>query len=523
MASLRRALLVSLALGFWVGERSATAEEPYQVPEEFRQPPVLPDEAEGKGARSLGLKDAIVVAVQQNLGITLSREQSVSADQNIGVALGKFEPSVSGLYSHGDSNFPPPLSLVQQGVNAVSLNIVGDTWNLGLSQQLQTGTLLGVSMGNSRALTTPGGDFPLIYNSTLTFQLTQPLLKNFAFDLDVPRADVLRARIGSARSRQDVRAAMLAAVHATEDTYWDLVAALRSYGIQRESAQLATEQRRLTQKQIDAGILAPSDLISAEGTLAQRELALLQAEAAIGTAADRFRRVLNLPSGEWPTAVLPTDPLQFTDQPVELATAHEIALRNRPEIVQKRVDVDRADLDAHVAATNLLPQLDVGFSYGLAGQRGTYSDTLDQLFSNDVPAWTASVIFNWTPLMRAARAQLAALRAGQRAARTQLDQQRVDLYVELREDIRQLDFAARQVRAAARFRDLAVRALDAEQRKFINGTSNNIFIAQRQSDLAQARQAELSALIGHQKAETALQAAMGVLLENRGIRLDVSP
>jgi hypothetical protein len=45
-------------------------------------------------------------------------------------------------------------------------------------------------------------------------------------------------------------------------------------------------------------------------------------------------------------------------------------------------------------------------------------------------------------------------------------------------------------------------------------------VAQRQADVAAARQAELAALINHRKASTALDAAMGVLLSERGIRLD---
>jgi outer membrane protein TolC len=80
--------------------------------------------------------------------------------------------------------------------------------------------------------------------------------------------------------------------------------------------------------------------------------------------------------------------------------------------------------------------------------------------------------------------------------------------------------AARQIRAAARFRELATRALDVEQRKFQDGTSNNFMIGQRQADLAQAQLAELGAVIRYRKARTALEAAMGTLIEARGVRLD---
>ena len=99
---------------------------------------------------------------------------------------------------------------------------------------------------------------------------------------------------------------------------------------------------------------------------------------------------------------------------------------------------------------------------------------------------------------------------------------RVNLYTELRNDLRNLDFAARQVRAAAKFRDLAQRALDAEQRKFLNGNnmSNNILVALKQDQLATAQLAELRRSSRHHKASTAIDAAMGVLLDQRGIDLE---
>ena len=114
----------------------------------------------------------------------------------------------------------------------------------------------------------------------------------------------------------------------------------------------------------------------------------------------------------------------------------------------------------------------------------------------------------------------AALKATESARRTQLEQASLDLYAELRDDLRTLELGTRQVRAAAKFRELAREALESEQRKFINGTSNNFVVAQRQADLASARQDELTALIGHRKSSTALDAAMGVLLEERGVQLD---
>ena len=67
----------------------------------------------------------------------------------------------------------------------------------------------------------------------------------------------------------------------------------------------------LTHRQIDAGLMPPSDLIAAESTLAQRKLQVLQAEAAIDQAYDVLRSALNLPREQWSRPILPVEPPQF--------------------------------------------------------------------------------------------------------------------------------------------------------------------------------------------------------------------
>ena len=219
--------------------------------------------------------------------------------------------------------------------------------------------------------------------------------------------------------------------------------------------------------------------------------------------------------------ILPLDAPAFDELQIGFDAAFAQALEHRPEFKQLAVDLKRASLDVRVAGTERLPQLDASVSYGLIGQKNGYGDTLGQLFSADARAWSALLNFSWTPLNRGAKAQLETLRLNERQLRTIEQQALLDLRLELRTAIRALDTAERSVRAAAKFRNLAERSLDAEQRKFINGTSNNFFIAQRQDDLSRARLAELAALVGHRKAATTLRAAMGVLLDDRRVRLDV--
>ena len=64
---------------------------------------------------------------------------------------------------------------------------------------------------------------------------------------------------------------------------------------ERGAYALAEKQLVLTRRQIDAGLLAESESIRSESTLARNQVDMLTYEAAIEDAADRLRQQLNLP------------------------------------------------------------------------------------------------------------------------------------------------------------------------------------------------------------------------------------
>jgi outer membrane protein TolC len=134
-----------------------------------------------------------------------------------------------------------------------------------------------------------------------------------------------------------------------------------------------------------------------------------------------------------------------------------------------------------------------------------------------------AVTLGWAPLGVAARAELRRLQSALRENQLGREQLLVTLRAQIREALRAIDTAERQLFASAKFRDLAERSLDVEQRRFLNGLSSNFFIAQRQAELAQARLGELEALIQHEKASSDLQLATGQLLEAHHLKFDVRP
>ena len=515
-----RTACVALALSSIVFAAPAGAQEQYRPPAFLAEPPELPDGWAARGVWKLELREALRVSVKNNLGIVLSREAVVGAQAGERIAHGAFEPRLTASYFHSDVDVLPSSS-VEGGAGDI-LTLVDDGWNVGVAERFPTGTQLELGFTNGRSRSTLGTALqPINYRSVVTVDVTQPLLRGFSLDLDMPRVEILRAELSTARAHGELMAQLMEVVQRTETAYWDSVQAMRGYRVQRDSLELARQQMELTKRQIADGLLAPSDLIGAESTLAQRELQLVQAEANIERAWDVLRAELNLPRDDWRRAIVPVDAPAFDPAPVSDEEALRAALRNRPEIRQQNLDIERAILDLRQSENERLPQIDLGLRYQVTGQDDRYGGALDQVGGLEAPGWQVMVSLSWTPMMQASRAAVDLSRSGQRSAEVRRDQVVLDLYRAVREAVRNLDSAARQVQAAGRFRELAERSLDAEQRKFMNGTSSNFLVAERQEEVARAQLEELGALLGHQKASLALERETGRVLDARGIAVTV--
>jgi len=516
--AMQRATAV-FALALAIAGTEVRADAPYVPPDFLSVTPPLPP-GQDTNVWRLALSEALRLAVRQNLGVALERGEVRIAAHAVDVARGAFEPTVSADYRHADTDSPPASS--QEGEAGQIFTLIDDGWRIAIGQRFTTGTRVELDFGNARARSSLGTAVePLNYRSTLSLSLTQPLLRGFSPDLAIPRLEVLRARIASERERRQLAVTIATLVEQAESAYWGVLQALFRYDLARRSHQAATDQLALTRRQIDAGTLPPSDLIGAESTVAQRDLELVGAEQAIQQASDVLRAVLHLPRDQWSRPILPIDVPRFAPGALAPEEAFAAAIKHRPELAQLELDLRASSLAIQKADNDRLPQLDLGLTGALVGQDRAYGGALGQLGGADAKGWSVFVSVAWTPLQRATAAAAEIARVSHAQAVLRREQVVQTVWLEVRAALRDQAGAQRQVAAAARFRELAERSLEIEQRKFLNGTSQNLFVAQRQDALASARLAELDALLVHNRASTALSRATGRLLADRRIELEV--
>jgi outer membrane protein TolC len=500
----------------------APAPSSYVAPEYIRKPAILPPAlVQGRRLRRMSLGEAIETALRRNLALALEKERVVEVATGRDLARSIFEPVIVAQGGRAFSKSPP--STTQEGQVGTVFESTQDAWSISILERLPTGTELRLDSTNGRARSGFQNVLaPELYRSALSLGVVQPLLRDFSFDGRIQRAPILRAEFASAVAREEARLRAMLAVKATEDAYWTLVQSCKSYEVNVAAQELAEKQLELTRRQIAAGVLPDSDVIAAEGTVAQRDLAVVRAEAQVDRAADLLRGLLNLPPGEWVDPILPVDAPSFAPVDVPFDAALARALASRPELKESAIDLRRIALDLDVAKNSRLPRLDLRGAVGTLGQDVEYRGALDDTLQAQGVQWSIGASFSWAPLGGAARAERRRLESALRQNGLGREQLLVGLRSQIREALRSIDTAERQLHASAKFRDLAERNLDVEQRRFLNSLSSNFLVAQRQAELAQARLAELDALIAHEKATSDLQLATGELLEARHLRFDVT-
>jgi len=468
------------------------------------------------GALLLTIEEAVTVALQRNLGIAVQRYSREASRLGIQQNLGIYDLGLSA-----DTTYTDTESLSQSGLSTSSAKV--GTFDINLAQLVPTGGTFAFGWQNRktespRPIGLPeGSPFQTVfYSSSPTLQFTQPLLRNFG--RETTEHDLLVARLNSDQSREAFVQQVTNVVQLVENAYWDLFGARQQLRVAEEALGLAKELHQMNKVRVDVGTLAPLELVQSEVGIATSEENIITAQAAVGDAADRLRRLLNFRQGEaWNVDIIPeTDPA--TEHPaMDVAAAISTAFEARPELASQRLAVKVSEIDAAFFHNQRKPKLDAFATYGLRGGGGRSSNAIDNI--TDFPEWSVGLSFAFPLQNRFARAQSTI--ADVNLERSQTTQKDVELQIvtEVRTAARQVDTAAKQIDSAKISRTLAEKNLDAERKRYENGMSTSFQVTQIQQDLTAARSREVSAITGYRKALVEYYRAIGKLLEQNSIEV----
>ena len=466
--------------------------------------------ADGRPVRRLTADEAVKLAVENNLGIQISRLDPQIEDLNVLSARTVYTPAFSSLFQNNSIQRPSAnIFTGSQEDNFKQENFIS---NLGVTQNLRWGAVYDVGWDNSRlSSNNPGNIWKPQINSTLSFNYQQSFLRGWS--IDQPRQQLLVSEKNREIADIGLRQTLASTMRTVRNSYWNLAYAVASLGVQQQSLELAQESLRNTRSRVEIGTTPPIDIVEAESEVAAREEAVIVAQAQIATAEDTLRALVFDPSMPdfWTLRIEPTELPPFQPVNVDVEAAVRNALERRTDLDQSKRSMEATEINIRFFRNQTLPDVQGVVNYGLAALGGTrlptqfdsvalqktYGSVLSDLFGLNSPSWTAALNISYPIGTSQAEANLARSRLQYSQSQTRLKNQQLQVATQVRQQARNVQTNQQRVQSTRASRLLAERRLEAEQRKFQAGTSTSFVVFQVQRDLSQARNNELRAILDY--------------------------
>ncbi|HWQ69778.1 MAG TPA: TolC family protein [Patescibacteria group bacterium] len=478
------------------------------------------DESGDVGELRLALREAVVLALKNNLDIAIAAYNPKIKSEGISIAKAIFDPTFS-LTLDANRTVTPTFNVLQG--TQVSI-IENRDINTSIVQKLPFGASYTLSMTNNRydtnsAFAQPPNGLNPSYKSFVVLSITQDLLKNFG--IDVNTAPIKIARNDQAISVTQLRQQANQVITNVHNAYWNLVFAIDNLEVQRRSLRLARELEDLNKARVRAGVAAPVEVTQAEAQAAAQVQNVILAEKAVKDAEDQLKLIINFPDGEriWARTLLPADTPPFEVAPVNTEVSIQEALEKRPEYAAAKLTLQNTDLNLRVARNQLLPSLQLQGNVGLNGLNGSAGGDLDRLTSGDFTQWSAALVLTYPLGNRSARSALIQAKLGHDQAGTSLLNLKRQIISQVREAVRRVEADVRRVEATKAARALAEEQLRVEQKRLEAGVTTTFNVLSFQRDLAAAQASEIQAITTYNQDLANLELQKGTILERNHLEL----
>ncbi len=491
-------------------------------------------EPEAAGGRPLALRQTIEEALANNLDIIVQKAKPLGSEQDYIAAEAQFDPSLFGAFNYGDTQSPSASPYANPALGDTKTTVA----SLGVQQKFSYGTSYKLTLDSTKAdtnslVTTLNPS----YSSNLDLAVTQPLLKNAGKDANTYQLAIAKNAKGI--SEADFSIKVMDVVTKTEQTYWDLVAAMRDKAVQEEALRWAKDFKRQMELKVQVGVMAPIEISAADAQVAAQEEVLIRSRFAIRNTQDSLKSLMNskdLPLGG-DDEISPTDDPVYREVSLDLKGLRETAYDKRPDYRQAVLALDSKQTERVYNENQTLPTLNLVADMKLHSLRGepqtvtiggqpvtsnlagSQSESLSDAIGGKYYDYSVGMQFEYPLFNRAAKSRAIKSQVDTDAARMTLASVRQAIDLQVLAAARSVETARQTIEATRLSRVLAEKKLAAETRKFEVGTSTSFTVLQYQKDLAAAKSNEMKAATDCQKALAQLDRATGTILERNNITL----
>jgi outer membrane protein len=490
------------------------------------------------GKLSISLRDAVFLTLENNSAIRIQQTQVGSSEFSLLSTYSTFDPLIQAYVEAERYSYPGDSEL--QGVGESSnatLNSLTQIAQASYTETFETGTNVVATLNANKNSNNSGFFFfNPNYNSVLSIQVTQPLLRNAGKFAQT--AQIVIARRTLKQSRAGFQAEVNNAILETVTEYWGVVQARGNLEVEQKSLDLADASYQRDKRALELGALPPLDIYRSQSEVASRHLSVIQGQYTLKQLEEQLRQTIGASQDP---AIYALD-LDLTEKPepvgdLESLDAAEVlrkALESRPEIEASGYALQNDETSIRYAHNQLKPDLSFQGFYqtsGLGGNEynlntgqlissGGLGSSFSQLGGFGFPGYGGTLTLNLTLKNRAAQASLGNALVSRRRDLYSDRQTREDITRQVSDAVRQMEEAKLTLAAGKASFELAQKSLTAEQRKYELGAETNFFVLDAQSKLAQADLDLLQTQVNYQVARAAVDHAMGTLLEPYHVKIE---
>ena len=391
--------------------------------------------------RPLGLREAIQIALQNsNVIRTLAGDTVVStpttayapgiARQLVTVEEAEFDPTIevnaSGRRYDEPTDTADPLrqsrGLVRDESDFVAK--LEKRWTPGTVTSLSYEPPLGYLYRRDPSV----NSFNPRIGAAVVAEARQPLLRNAGTEVNT--APIQIAQLRADQSAWEVKGDLLAELRSIEETYWRLQAARVSADALDRMLPLLDEAVRIEKLLLQAERVTTAEVARVQ--LQRREFLQqrIRAGANIRESENLLRTLVGLPLEDG-QQLIPVDRPEEQFHPPTFDECLSLALSNRPDVLQQRLQVRVREIENDLARNQQRPQFDLTALYRLSGISDEYQDAFDQIGQAQYASWSAGFLFSVPLGNRAATARHLAAEQQLAKERALLQQQVQNVSTEL--------------------------------------------------------------------------------------------
>ena len=533
--SRKKSFIILIALLCLVGSASFAQDVERTQTQEGQELPI-----EGNTV-SLGLKNALVLGLKNNLDIAFQSYNPQIAETGIMRAESEFDTMLKSDFSK--NRVRQQVGNVLAGGTSQPITVQDRfNWNTSIQKKFTPGTAAELKLNNENYKTDLSfqGLVPQ-YRSELILSLTQPLLKDFGIDINTSLIKI--ANLNQQMSVEQFRAAVQETLYRIELFYWNLYFQNEDLKSKEISLKLAEDLLREIKIKIDAGTLAPIEIYQAEQNVAARKEDIIVAKRRVQDAEDFLKAALNLYEKEkyWNVSIEPLDKPDLTIVHPNTEECIKVALEKRPDFIKTQLDLKSSNIQVKYTKNKTLPRIDLVGSIGTSGLAGRprdtsgvfgpltgtrknpwsghWDDVYDSLGSRDYYSYLIGLKFEIPLENKLAKSDYAQAKLQQAQAVTEIKLKEVTIINEVRDAVREIETNIQRLATARALLKSSQETLDAEKKKFDVGMSTERNVLDFQDRLQKAMSNMALTEADYSRSLTNLLKVQGILIEGKGLSM----